>query len=129
MNALDLRTFDDAEYSVELIPPSLQVLIFFKTSILLLSSQVLKEAIIFILQGKKSFDTTELAWAGILIRVLHCVSLWQQTHHFIVLARSLRLQNSLWTENVPRVLHRNFFTTIQWQLSTLCLTVFIRISA
>ena len=34
---------------------------FLKTSILLLSGPVLKEAIVFILQGEKSFDTTELA--------------------------------------------------------------------
>ena len=47
MNALDLTTFDDAEYAVELSRQAYKFCFFLKTSILLFSSQVLKEAIIF----------------------------------------------------------------------------------
>ena len=54
MNALDLRTFDDAVYPVELSRQAYKFWFFKKTSILLLSSQVLKEETIFILQGKKA---------------------------------------------------------------------------
>ena len=64
MNALDLRTFDDAVYPVELSRQAYKFWFFKKTSILLLSSQkILKEAIIFILQEKKLwYDWARLSW-------------------------------------------------------------------
>ena len=116
MNALDLRKFDDAVYPVELSRQAYKFWLFLKTSILLLSSQkILKEAITFILQEKKLwYDWARLSWlfnTRITLRFFMTINAWttEQTHHSIVLAGSLSLQNSFRTENVSMVLHRIFF--------------------